>query len=363
MLERIATVISSHGYGHATRAAAVMAAVQSRQPACHFDIFTTVPAALFAESLVGPHRHHPVATDVGVVQKSALEEDLPATVAALAAFYPPREDHVAALAAAITAQRCRLVLCDIAPIGILAASRAGVPSVLIENFLWDQIYGGYVASEPRLQPFIAMMTGLFRQATVHIQTEPVCAPLPGADLTVPPVARKPHTTRADLRRRLGIPADQPTVLITMGGLAEATPFLNRLGDHPHTLFLLPGGAYEGTPGANVRMLPRHAGIYHPDLVQAADAVVGKLGYSTLAEVYHAGVPFGYITREGFSESEALARFASRHQMGVAIRAEAFRDGSWLEALEALMRTPRTSGPRPNGADTIAEFLLAGRAAE
>ena len=43
---------------------------------------------------------------------------------------------------------------------------------------------------------------------------------------------------------------------------------------------------------NVILLPANTDLYHPDLVHAADAVVAKLGYSTVAETYSAGVPLG-----------------------------------------------------------------------
>jgi hypothetical protein len=31
---------------------------------------------------------------------------------------------------------------------------------------------------------------------------------------------------------------------------------------------------------NLVLLPHHSGFYHPDLVNASDAVIGKVGYST-----------------------------------------------------------------------------------
>ena len=31
-------------------------------------------------------------------------------------------------------------------------------------------------------------------------------------------------------------------------------------------------------------------VFHPDLVNASDAVIGKAGYNTLAEVFYAGTP-------------------------------------------------------------------------
>ena len=48
---RIAVFISPHGYGHASRAAAVMAALADLDAAVEFEIFTTVPPWFFRDSL------------------------------------------------------------------------------------------------------------------------------------------------------------------------------------------------------------------------------------------------------------------------------------------------------------------------
>lgn len=51
---RIGCCITAHGFGHATRAAAVMEALGRRLPV-DCTIVTAAPAQLFAESLSAPH--------------------------------------------------------------------------------------------------------------------------------------------------------------------------------------------------------------------------------------------------------------------------------------------------------------------
>ena len=67
-------------------------------------------------------------------------------------------------------------------------------------------------------------------------------------------------------------------------------------------FVIPGGADDYLWQENLVLLPHHSRFYHPDLVAAADAVVGKVGYSTVAETFHAGAPLGYVPRTRFRES-------------------------------------------------------------
>jgi hypothetical protein len=90
---------------------------------------------------------------------------------------------------------------------------------------------------------------------------------------------------------------------------------------------------------------------------ASDAVIGKLGYSTLAEAYHAGVPFGFLPRAGFPESPILAEFALREMPAIEISTEAFLAGQWLAPAAELLAMPPRPRHRPNGADRAAEFIL------
>ena len=94
---RIGCCISAHGYGHATRAMAVMEALGRCLPV-HFEILTAVPPWLFAETLTVSHRLHAMTTDVGLKQHNPLVEDMPATLKALDDFYPLREASIKAAA-------------------------------------------------------------------------------------------------------------------------------------------------------------------------------------------------------------------------------------------------------------------------
>jgi hypothetical protein len=178
--------------------------------------------------------------------------------------------------------------------GILVARHAGIPSVLIENFTWDWIYEGYVAECPALRVHISYLAELFRTADLHIQTEPVCC-LHNAHLTTSPVSRKPRTSREETRRRLGIPLDAVVAMITMGGIPENYPFLDQLLKVEDLVFIVPGAGHDVKKRKNLFLLPHHSESFHPDLVTASDALIGKVGYSTF-RVLLGRNPFGYIAR-------------------------------------------------------------------
>ena len=169
----IACFVSSHGFGHAARASAVMNAIYEKWPYVCFEIFTETPQWFFRQSLTADFACHQVKTDVGLVQTSALRFDLDATVAELELFLPFDQRRLDNLADIIVKQDCQLVIADISPLGIAVGKRAGIPSVLIENFTWDWIYEPYRSAMDRMAEHAAYLAEIFVTADHHIQTDQI----------------------------------------------------------------------------------------------------------------------------------------------------------------------------------------------
>ncbi|OQX18634.1 MAG: hypothetical protein BWK76_06905 [Desulfobulbaceae bacterium A2] len=350
---RIACFVTPHGFGHATRAAAVLTELAGRLPIV-VDIYGAVPPRLFAQSLDCPFSCRPLTTDVGFVQHSPVEEDLPATLASLKRLLPFDEALVETLAAELRQRDCRLVLCDIAALGIAVARRAGIPSVLVENFTWDWVYAGYLGQCPGLAPHRQYLHDLYQLADHRVQTEPVCAPRADAH-RVGLICRAPRLTREELRRQLAVGQEQSLVLVTMGGIGGGVPH-EALRGRPQTIFLLPGGRGAESWQDNLRLLPAEGRWYHPDLATASDLIVGKLGYSTLAEACQAGTPFAVIGRPHFPESAVLAEYAEKRLAVRELAADAFASGRWLDELPGLLRLERGTPVRERGAAEVAELV-------
>jgi hypothetical protein len=353
---RLAVFVTPHGFGHAARACAVIGALAERVPLA-VELFTTVPEWFFADSLRVPFAMHPVRTDIGLAQRDALDEDLAGTLRELDVFLPWPPDLVGSLAATVRESGCAGVLCDVAPLGIAVAAAAGLQAALVENFTWDWIYDGYGDREPGLRRHSRELARWFAAADLRIQTAPVCRAWPGA-VAIEPVARLPRRSRAEVRAELGIGASERAVLVTMGGIpwdhgalvAGAGPRLPR-----DVVLVVPGGAPRARSLPWARLLPFHSSLYHPDLVAAADAVVGKLGYSTLAECWGSGVPFGFVPRASFPESPVLAAAVETAGAGTAVSAEALRGRDW-GWLDRVLSIPRVDGGRARGNATAASAL-------
>jgi len=346
--------ITPHGFGHAARVTAVLAAL-SRRVRLHCTIVTRVPRWFFHDCGVASLQWHDLQTDVGFVQKSSLEEDMAATRSALDGFYPLDDDRIDRACQLFAG--CDCILSDIAPLGIAAAARLGIPSVLLENFTWDWIYRAYSQEHPFLIPHIAWLEEIYARADHHLQAQPVCHPVHDA-VPLAPVYRAARTEPRQIREYFRIEDTQPVILLTMGGIRGRNFFVDALQRKNKYVFLLAGTGEREQRMGNVYQIPAQTPLYHPDLIRAADLVIGKLGYSTVAEVYGAGTPFAFVGRPSFPESGVLASFVTGNRMGREIEHHAFVSGEWLEQLDELLALPRFEGNRENGAEQAAEYLLA-----
>ena len=351
----IAFFISPHGFGHAARASAVMDALWLKRPEVRFEIFTQVPLWFFENSLLVPFNYHACLTDIGMAQKSSLHEDLDQTLELLDRFLPFEPSGVVRLAERIKRLKCRIVVSDIAPLGIAVARKAGAPSVLVENFTWDWIYRQYWDIKPLFIDFTKYLQDIFANADHHIQTEPVCFPQK-TELRTLPVSRALKSSSATMRKRFHIDSERSMVLITMGGIPTRNRFVDKLRHKNHITFIIPGGAASLTMNTNVIRFPFDADVYHPDLVQACDTVIGKVGYSTLAEVYYAGIPFGYIPRPRFRESKQLVGYIAKNMSGMEIDADEFESGHWISRVDNLLALPRKNQSSVNGSEQAADYL-------
>jgi UDP:flavonoid glycosyltransferase YjiC (YdhE family) len=354
---RLACFITPHGLGHAARAAAILAALQKRAPDIGLELFTTAAADFYTDSGCHHLTVHPERLDIGFVQRSALVEDIHETVRRLDAFLPFHAALVDRLTATVRESGCTAILCDIAPLGIAVARAAGLPSILVENFTWDNLYEHYSPEHPRLQTHADLLRHWFNSADIHIQTEPVCHPSQTAVLTAGPVSRPARTAPDSLRRELGISPGKKMVLVTMGGVSERTPLLAHMANRDDLVFVVAWSAPQRRVVGNVICLPLHSTFYHPDLVQAADAVIGKIGYSTLAEVYQAGVPFGYISRRNYPEMPGLVGFVEQNVPCRQLHDADLGEGVESDFIDRLLAMPRHQPAVVNGADEIADFLL------
>ncbi len=351
----IAYFISSHGFGHASRASAVMEAFEKIEPSINFEIFTLVPEWFFEESLSDDFMYNVLISDIGMVQKTPFDIDVSKTLQELDAFLPFNKILIKSLANKLKDKNCQIIICDISPLGIAVAKDAGIKSVLIENFTWDWIYEEYCEVNNRFLTHIKYLDEQFQQADFRIQTQPACYDVQ-SDLSAVPVSRKHKKSQSEIRKQLGVSESEKMIMITMGGIPERFLFFDKLRQIRNVRFIIPGSVKKNKTEDNLILLSHNSGFFHPDLVNACDAIVGKVGYSTLAEAFSSGAPFAYVLRENFRESLILEEFVRKNMQSFAIENAEFYNGSWLQRVPELLALPKKKPDIKSGAEQVARFL-------
>lgn len=350
--------ITNHGFGHATRAAAVAATVQVLCPEIEIILATTAPEWLLASYLSGPFTLRSQALDVGVLQADSLTMDKAATLAALHRIRQDAAALVAEEVAFLKAAGVGLVLADIPPLAVAVAHGAGVPCWMMSNFGWDFIYrpwgGEFVAMADWIQTQFRHCDRLFR-----LPFHEGMAAFP----RVTDVGLTGGTPRYDedhLRSRWRLQAPiEKTVLLTFGGLGLAQIPYQGLRHFPDWQFI----TFDRQAPAldNIRIVDDPT--YRPvDLMPLCGRIVSKPGYSTFSEACRLGIPIITVTREDFAESPVMLAALQDHHPHQILTPDRFFRGDWsfLRDLPTLPRTPQRFDLEGNQAiaQAVVNFLTA-----
>lgn len=365
---RLLYYVSGHGYGHATRSAAVIRQFNELAPDWTVHVRTSAPARLF-DGLRNTVVHlQDRSLDPGVVEDAdALGVDVAATLAQLEAYHERREAMKAAELAWLAEHRPSLIVADFPPLAGEIAAEAGVPCVGIGNFTWDWIYEPLFSADDErrsLQPWIragyGKMQAMLRLPFSHTSGLDMFDEVHAMPLAVRRAARAP----AEALEHLGIdPRDERRrVVLAMRGRIPRAARERAARENPDFLFLhFETG--DGVGAENMRPVELTPAFNFTDVLQVADVVVSKLGYGILSECIAAEKPILCPPRRHFREDEIFDREAARYVRLLGISQAAFAAGDWRESLHKLLALPRPASQLPlDGAERCAEWIAA-RAAE
>jgi hypothetical protein len=358
---RLLFYVSGHGFGHATRIRALIAALRDRAR----DVFdahvrTEAPHWIFTER----DEHVTCSSapiDVGVLQRSSMDLDLPRSLEAHESFGSVWREAVEREARFIEGFRPSLVVGDIPPLAFAAAHRAGVASVAVANFSWDWILEPYAVEEPRWAPIVSRYRAAYGRAEQLFRL-----PLHG-DLSAfaqivdaPFLVNRSSRSVSSCRELLGVSDgdERRLVLVSFGGFGSAPTRVSADDDLSDYLFVIIGDEPMGLREEWIS-LPRPSPVFHEDVMRACDAVLGKTGYGTVAEALTHDTRFLYLPRSGFREVPILERGVERLGCARAMPRDDFEAGRWRRHLDALFQLPKPSqSVASNGAEVIADALLA-----
>jgi len=343
--------ISSHGFGHGSRSAAVLGELAALRPSWRLVLSTALPESFLRLAFGAvPYEHRPCRWDVGVLQADALAVDPPATLEALTRLEDELPRTLEAEAAWLAAQaQPVLLLADVPPAAALLAERLGAPLLWLASFGWDAIY------RPMGGPFVAWADRcreLYGRGSLLLRC-PLALPM---DWGVPSVSlgitsSRPRLEPGEVRRRLALPAERDhCVLISFGGLGmRLDPSLPcRWPDH---LFIGPDPALATL--ANGRPLP--ADLRPLDVMPLTGRLITKPGYSSFCEAFSQGVGIHLVHREGFAEAAVLEEALQRHGPHRLLSEAQLHRGDW--ELDRPLLEP-LEGPLPlDGATAAAREIV------
>lgn len=353
MSGHLAVAISAHGFGHGAQTTAVLAALRARLPDVRLTLLTGLPGEFLRDRIPGDFDLVDWRGDFGMQMRSALDVDLARSAADYAAFHASWESRVDATARLLETLAPDLLFANIPYLPLAAAARIGLPSVALCSLNWAVIYRHYFAEHPGAPAILAAMEGAYNSAQTFLCPAPSMAMPELRNVRhIGPLARMGRSVRAELCARLNISESQRLVLIAPGGIALRLP----LEDWPED-----AGITWIVPSAwNVR---RHdmrgfdaLGIGFTDVLASVDALLGKLGYGTVAECACNGTPMLYVPRPDWPEERFLAEWLHAHGRCAPIPREAVLCGDLREVLEMLWAQPAPHPPLPTGAADAAAVI-------
>jgi hypothetical protein len=349
--------ITNHGFGHATRTAAVAATIQKLFPEVLLIMTTTAPRWLLECYIEGDFIHRPRAYDLGVVQADSLQMDKEATRAKLLEIRKNQDSLVASEVNFIQQNSVGLILADIPFLAANIAKAANIPCWMSSNFGWDFIYRSWGDTEIAdwISDCYSKSDRLFRLPFY----EPMEAFTNITDIGL--TGGSPRYTADELRTiwQIHTPKEQ-TILLTFGGLGlQKIPYHN-LQQFPDWQFI----AFDVSAPELPNLLKITDKKWRPvDMMPICGRVVSKPGYGTFAEATKLGVPLVSMTRDDFAEATFLLQGISNYNHHQILTPAEFFQGNW-DFLNQTPQPPKQSQPIAcDGNEVIAneviEFLKLG----
>jgi hypothetical protein len=352
--------VSSHGFGHAVRAAEVIRALGEIQKNVRVVVKTSAPGKLFAGLPAVLGDVTPVEIDTGVEeQNDTLRIDKDATVARLETFIEQSEKIVASEVEFVRREGISLIIADVPYLAGEISERADVPAMAIGNFTWDWIYEPYLAGDADGEAHLARIRRGYGSMACYLR-------LPFSHDTetfrrivdVPLITREVRRDTQDVLRKLGVDLrDQRTrVVYAMRSPRSLEALARAAHEDPDRLFFYFEPPQQGMPG-NMRSVVLDDQLGFLDVLGVCDAIVSKLGYGILADCLSTQTAVLFPPRFGFREDDILVPSAYKYLRACEIPLREYESGDWMAHLGRLEATPEpTESLATHGASTCARIL-------
>lgn len=350
--------VTAHGYGHLAQSSPVVDALCERIPGLRVTLQGDIDPEFARRRLPPGFTHIQEPADIGLLMDGPLttrwEDSLDAYQSFEAGYDARLERQVDILAA----QAPDLVLADVPWLPLDAARRLGIAAVGLCSLSWYDILRespvGHRAS-PELMERMRMVYGA---ADLFIRPAPSMPMdwLPNG-VDIGPIARRhtdpgPHVG-AQLRERLGIPADKPLAMMQFGGFRGFDP-LHAWPEQDQVHWLV-----QDLDGSRRRRDASGLMNRGLDMVQwlgAFDLMLAKPGYGTFTEAACNGVPVLYVSRGDWPEESALSGWIHKQVPAREISLADLVAGRLAGPISELLAMGRPAPVAATGIDEAADLI-------
>ncbi|KAI7900341.1 uncharacterized protein BX663DRAFT_563259 [Cokeromyces recurvatus] len=393
--------ISGHGWGHATRANQIIIDILNLPAKHKVYVISTASDFIFQGVIqVGAmYRHADI--DAGVVQPLPYTVDRQQTIKNLKSFLNRRTSIIENEVRWLQSVHADCVICDAPFLPCAAANKANIPAVISSNFTFDEVYLGLregdmldneiqnmvqqIIADYRYADLLIRLPGAIRipsfdntSAIVPTQKRKGITQLPCTTISniqsnsfvrqiidVPLVFRKFRRPREEVLEEMKIPKEiyksHKILLLSFGGqLLGQDGWVGRKHPLPSGWICIVCAAPKSVPMPE-RFYRAPKDAYVPDLTNACDVLLGKLGYGTCSECIGHRTPFVYVPRPQFIEELGLLKLMSDQGSAVELSREDFEAGHWASAIErashmsGTCKDPQSKLPH-NGGEVAAQSI-------
>ncbi len=274
--------------------------------------------------------------DTGCAQADFIAVDRRQSFLNLAQFFEHEETSVKQEQRWLEDNEIDLLISDVPSTPLKAASASGIPSMVVANFNWHDIYSGFPEAV-RYPELITLLRDHYSSCNLQI--------LPQLHLENRVVPRLETVGLLSLpgrniRQELGetLPATalrRPWVFIYLGQYDNSAIQWERLAEMTDYFFL----TRDATP-ANLtcpNLISLDDQFSFPDLIASSDLILTKAGYSTLATAFSHHKPVVTCERPGFKEFEAVQAFLSDNKVGEIMASAPFYSLDWQDSIKKALK--------------------------
>ena len=291
--------------------------------------------------------------DAGCVQENFIHINFEKTFQKLEKFLSLADKRMTEETRWLKENEIDLILSDASSLPLRAGNALGIPSILICNFTWHDIYSHF----PGAGKWKGILDSLKEEyAQASLQILPQCHIINDVienKKEVGFIARKGKNVKNRLEQVLGTSFRGKTVLfIYLGDTGSQSVQWENLKQLKDVIFITRDPLPRNLP--NLFVLDDR--FFYQDLIASSDIVCTKAGYSTLATAFFHGKPVLSCSRQHFHEFEVMRDYMHRKQVGFIMDSKKFFACDWGEDIQRARKLTVEGKVPLNGEEEVMKTI-------